>query len=491
MATPLLHSNSAIVMLFFYTLFSLLGFAYGLDLLTPLRRLLSPSSRIDGNAPRWSEYPAPPSPAPVVHPATVSDVQITIRWAATHNIPFLVYNGGNGWAANLKLDHHNGFFFYLALDLLRSVTFNPDKTVATIGAGALTADVVHAGSDAGSLVATATCDCVGFLGALLGGGASHLTGQYGLLVDTVLSMDVVLSDGSLRTVTGSSDPDLWWALRGAGPNFGVVVEVEVAAHPDAPLTAWQGSLVFSPDKLGSVLDAVAGLTTSLPPPAALALLYAAHDGSPAVIVDLFFHGSAFADEAAECFASLLTLGPVSGSTSMKQRPWKAWNAPSAFACRKGGRKPTWGAGLSRFDPVVFAQVYDVWHDVAQQPGAANSSMLLNWFPMDKARSLPLTSSAVPFRHEVGLFPTLTIAYEDAVFDEAAVQYGRRARALWQAADGLGDHHMTVMPERYINNAFGDEPLEVVYGYALDRLRRLKKRYDPTCRFSRWFPLLPS
>ncbi|RDA96148.1 hypothetical protein CP533_1798 [Ophiocordyceps camponoti-saundersi (nom. inval.)] len=457
----------------FWPLFLVLGVAYTLDL-RPLRHLLSPGSRIDGYAPRWSEYGAP-SPGAVVRPATVSDVQTTIWWADTHNIPFLVYNGGNGWPIGLKLDHDG---FYLALDLLRSVTFSRDKTVANIGAGALTADVVEAGSNAGSLVATPTCDCVGFLGALLGGGSSHLTGQYGLLVDTVLSMDVVLSDGSLRTVTESSDPDLWWALRGAGPNFGVVVEVSVAAYPDALLTAWQGSLVFPPEKLASVLGALAGLTT-LPPPASLGLLYATQNGSAAVVVvELFFHGSAA--EATECFASLLTLGPVSDSTSMK--PWKAWNAPSTAACRKGGRKPTWGAGLSRFDPVVFGQVYDVWHDAVQQPGAANSSMLVNWFSMDKARSMSLTSSAVPFRNDVGVFPTLTIAYEDAAFDEAAVEYGRRARSLWQAADGLTER-MT-----YINNAFGDEPLEVVYGYGLSRLRSLKKRYDPRCRFSQWFPL---
>ncbi|RDA83424.1 hypothetical protein CP532_4421 [Ophiocordyceps camponoti-leonardi (nom. inval.)] len=462
---------------FHLLLLLLLGLVSALDL-RPLRHLLSPDSRIDGHAPRWSEYGAP-SPAAVVHPATVSDVQTTIWWADTHDIPFWLYNGGNGWAVNLNLNLNHTTFFYLALDLLRSVTFNPDKTVATIGAGALTADVVHAGCDARSLVATATCDCVGFLGALLGGGAGYLTGQYGLLVDTVLSMDIVLSDGSLRTVTESSDPDLWWALRGAGPNFGVVVQVSVAAHPDAVLSAWQGSLVFSPDKLGSVLAALADLPT-LPPPAALGLLYATLNGSPAVVVDLFFHGPAA--EATECFASLLSLGPVSDSTSMK--PWKDWNAPSAAACTKGGRKPTWAAGMSRFDPLVFGQVYDLWHEVTQHPGAANSSMLLNWFPMDKARSVPLTGSAVPFRAEVALFPTLTVAYEDAAFDEAAVEYGRRVRGLWRAADGLG-RRMT-----YINNAFGDEPLEVIYGYALDRLQRLKKRYDPSCRFGRWFPLLP-
>ncbi|PFH55215.1 hypothetical protein XA68_10358 [Ophiocordyceps unilateralis] len=331
----------------------------------------------------------------------------------------------------MTMDHHTGF--YLSLHLLRSVNFNHDRTVATVGAGALTSDLVDAGSHVGSLLLTATCDCVAFLGSLLGGGVGHLTGQYGLLVDTVLSMDLVLADGSLHTVTDLSNPDLWWALRGAGPNFGIVVDLSVHAYPDAPRTAWQATLVFVPLQLPSVLAALGALT--LPPRAALSLLYALHDGTPAVIIHLFFHGSAA--EATESFASLLALGPVSNSTSIKA--WKDWNAPSATACKKGGRKPTWAAGLSRFHPSVFAHVFDVWHDVVlRQPGLANSSMLLNWFPMEKARSVPLESSAVPFRDAVDLFATMTMAYEDAALDDAALQFGRRVRSLWQATDGLAE-----------------------------------------------------
>ncbi|KAF4592451.1 FAD-binding domain-containing protein [Ophiocordyceps camponoti-floridani] len=110
-------------------------------------------------------------PGPAELDVQAVDAGEEIRWADELDLAFIVYAGGNHWA----------------------------------------------NSSSSSLVLTATWDCVSFLGALLGGGVGYLTGQYGLLVDTVLSIDVVLADGSLRTVTEETEPDLWWApSRGGG-----------------------------------------------------------------------------------------------------------------------------------------------------------------------------------------------------------------------------------------------------------------------------------
>ncbi|PHH67648.1 hypothetical protein CDD80_679 [Ophiocordyceps camponoti-rufipedis] len=405
--------------------FPLLSLAHPLNL-SPLRTSLSPSSIIieQDPLPRWSDYNAP-SPYLTIHPATIADVQTTIRWADEQDLPFIVYGAGNDWA-NSSFTHG----FYLALDLLSSISFTPDRTEASIQAGALTSDVIRAGYAASSLILTATCDCVSFLGALLGGGVGHLTGEYGLLVDTLLSIDVVLADGSLRTVTEETEPELWWALRGAGASFGVVVGVRVRAYPEAGLWAWRGSLVYSQGQLTPVLDVLNELELS--PRAAVSLLYANRNDTPAIVIDVFYHGSA--SEATAFFHPLLSLRPISDTTSIKA--WPEWNEPSSAACTKGGRKPTWGVGLARFNAAVFARVFQVWLELTGQPFARKSSMLLNWVSMDKARAVPLGDSAVPFRDAVALFATFTVAYEDAGFDDEALRYGRLVRGLWRGADGL-------------------------------------------------------
>ncbi|PSR83015.1 hypothetical protein BD289DRAFT_370510 [Coniella lustricola] len=447
--------------------------------LSSLTSLLSSGSIVEAanttSSPRWSEYEAP-SPTSVVHPATVADVAATVKWANENDVPFLTYNGGNGWATDFTLDHCG---IYIALDLLDSVTFNSAKTVATIGGGALTSDVSTAGYAAGSLVATGTCDCVGFLGALLGGGIGYLTGEHGLLVDTVLSLQVVLADGTLESVTASSNPDLWWALRGAGPNFGIVVGAEVHAYPTESLTAWQATLVFLEYQLDDLLAALGNLT--LPAASSLTLLYVSEGGTPAIIVELFYHGTA--DQGTAAFASVLAVGPVSTSSSVN--PWTEWNSGSATACVKGGYKPTWAAGLADFSASAFSDVFDIWNDlVTTYPDAADSDVILNWYPMAYARTIPESSAAVAFRDSVSLFPSITVSYTDPSFNSTAITYGQEARAVWQANDGIPGSNYT-----YINNGFGDEPLETIYGENLAKLQRLKLEYDPYNRFNQWFPLL--
>ncbi|KAF2871080.1 hypothetical protein BDV95DRAFT_521567 [Massariosphaeria phaeospora] len=438
--------------------------------------LLSPGSTIDSSPAqplRWSEYAAP-QPGSVVHPATPEDVQAIVKWANERHIPFLAQSGGNGWATTFKLQH-DGIIIHL--DLLRSVTFNPAGTEATIGGGALISDVVAAAAAKQSLTLTGICNCVGALGALLGGGFSNLMGQYGLAIDDLLSLAVVKADGRAVTVT-PADPDLWWAMRGAGPNFGIVTSAVLRAHPVAEksdLTAWTGPLTFDPAKLEAVVDAIQNLELS--PEMSLSLHFI-NAGRPVVLTTLFYHGSAAAGRAA--FAPLFDIGPL--AEQLAELPYESWNNGSNIACMKGGRRPVWAAGLAHLDAAAWRNVYDIWAELIAQPGAERSSMLCNIQPTAKARALPDASSAYPFRSTVRFHAGLTVAYRDAAFDATAQRYGEKVRAMWQATDGLARR------STYINNAHGDETLETVYGDSLERLRTIKREHDPEGRFNEWFPL---
>lgn len=117
---------------------------------------------------------------------------------------------------------------------IRNATVSKDKHQITIGGGILIKDTVKSAADAGVYVLTGNCNCVGTLGAYLGGGCGTLTGLYGFGVDNIVSLRVVTSEGKIITASPTSNPDYFWALRGAGRNFGIVTSAVLKAYPYTP-----------------------------------------------------------------------------------------------------------------------------------------------------------------------------------------------------------------------------------------------------------------
>ena len=104
--------------------------------------------------------------------------------------------------------------------------------------------------------ASGSCACVGLMGAALGGGLGRYQGFYGLLADNIVDADLVLADGSKITVSGSSHSDLFWALKGAGHNFGIVTRFTLKTYK-SPVQDWYfAQFVFTQDKLEHFVAAV-------------------------------------------------------------------------------------------------------------------------------------------------------------------------------------------------------------------------------------------
>lgn len=189
-----------------------------------IQQYLSPGSTIqcgqEGEV-RWSEYAAP-RPAATVTVGSEDDVARIVSFASRYGIKFLVQSGGNGWADTFDLGA-NGIV--IDMSRLTAINFNNENTEVNIQAGVLIADLVKAAWAAEARVATGTCNCVSVLGAALGGGVGRTQGLYGQGADQLLSVNYVNDDGHQSTVTPESDPDLWWALTGAGANFGIVVSI--------------------------------------------------------------------------------------------------------------------------------------------------------------------------------------------------------------------------------------------------------------------------
>lgn len=226
-----------------------------------------------------------------------------VKYCVGKNIPFFAQNGGSGWAA---LNLTNGVI--INISPLNKVTFNTDKTQSTIGGGVSVSEAVTAGATAGAFILTGNCDCVGALGAYLGGGYGNLMGAYGFGVDNIISFNLVNAEGELKTITESCDPDLFWAVRGAGPNFGIVTSAVVKSYPDSNLNAWLTALVFPGEQITEVAKAVEALRPNLEPTQNV-FLYLTNSNGPVILVTGFMLHATI-EEGNAAFAGLYALKPV-------------------------------------------------------------------------------------------------------------------------------------------------------------------------------------
>lgn len=148
------------------------------------------------------------------------------------NIPFSAQSGGHGHnAASGSL--RNGV--QINLSKLNSATIHPDGTFVTVGGGIMSKELRDHLWAAGKQTTHGLCECVGLVAPALGGGHGILQGKYGLMSDQLIALDVVLANGTLIRVDAEQHDDLFWAMQGAGHNFGIVTSVDYKIY-DIPET---------------------------------------------------------------------------------------------------------------------------------------------------------------------------------------------------------------------------------------------------------------
>ncbi|QIK76087.1 FAD-binding oxidoreductase [Nocardioides piscis] len=182
----------------------------------------------------------PGDPALVVRPSGTADVVGAVSFARTNRLLMAVRGGGHSIAGLSSIDGG------LLLDLARmnGVDVDPEARTVRVQGGALIGDLDHE-TQAFALVApSGIVSDTGVAGLTLGGGEGWLRRKYGMAVDNLLSAQVVGADGQVRTASADSNPDLFWALRGGGGNFGVVTSFTFQCHPVGPTVAFAG--VFHP-----------------------------------------------------------------------------------------------------------------------------------------------------------------------------------------------------------------------------------------------------
>ena len=172
-------------------------------------------------------------PALIVRCSGVADVIDAVNFARANGLLLSVRGGGHNVAGNAVNDGG----LVIDLSAMRAVRVDTQARTVRAQGGATWADVdretqVFGLATPGGLVST-----TGVGGLTLHGGMGHLRRKYGLSIDSLLSVDIVTADGQVRTASADQHAELFWAVRGAGSNFGVVTSFEFALHPVGPLVA--------------------------------------------------------------------------------------------------------------------------------------------------------------------------------------------------------------------------------------------------------------
>jgi FAD binding domain len=184
----------------------------------------------------------------VLLPKTASTVSVFLRYASQETLDLAVHGGGHSTAGTSSTQGG----LVINLSSMRTVTVDPVTKILTIQGGALWSDVDDAAWEHGLATVGGTVADTGVGGLTLGGGYGWLSGTHGLVVDNLISCEVVLGSGDVVRASKDENADLFWGLKGAGQNFGVVTEFVIQAWNQG--NVWAGTLVFPTEKLQEVVD---------------------------------------------------------------------------------------------------------------------------------------------------------------------------------------------------------------------------------------------
>ncbi|KAI0521823.1 FAD binding domain protein [Xylaria bambusicola] len=475
-----------------------LGLCGGKPIESLLRGKLSAGAQIylsgsDGYAKatnRWSVLDAPTTNIVVV-PSVANDVSEIVKVANSMNVPYLAVNGGHG-AITTVGKMKGGIEIWM--DSLNSVKLSKDGKTATFGGGILSKAVTDSLWTLGKQTVTGGCECTSLLGPGLGGGHGFMQGRHGLIADQFVSMDIVLASGKLQTFNASSD--LWWALQGAGHNFGIVTAVTSKVydieHPDWAYV----SFLYTGDKVEALYRSINKylLQDGAQPVHIINYSFFFNDPSldphkPVIMFYILQEGASAVDTVyTQPFIDIGPLMTNAAGGSYKDLPEWTGNANDSPPCQKSGlvniRFPI---DLQVYNVQAQRKVYDLFASATQETPALNGSLFLfEGYSTQGVKKVPHRSTAYPNRPaNLLVAPLLTYPPGGKKLDRTAAKLGESLRTILYEASGLKEKYT------YVNYAFGDETKQNWYGYESwrqDRLKALKHKYDPLGKFSYYAPI---
>ena len=399
-------------------------------------------------------------PAVIVRCRTPNDVVAALAFARGAGLEVSIRGGGHNVAGRAVTD--GGVMIDLAE--MKEIVVHADRATATAGGGVIWGELNEAAAEYGLAVTGGAVSGTGIAGYTLGGGLGWLMAKYGLAVDNLLAVELVTAEGDILHVDATSHGDLFWALRGGGGNFGVATSFTYQLHRVQTVV---GGLIAhpidaAPDLLRFYRDAVAGASDDL---TVFAGLVHAPDGSGTKLSALVvFHTGdpADAEHDLEPFKTwgsplVVDVGPI---------PYPVMNTLLDGGFPAGSRN-YW---LSSFTRGLPDELIGIAVERFATVPSTMTSILFEHFHGAVTRVGP-TETAVPHRDR-GWNLLIPSVWTDPADNEANIAWSRETFASMRPHFGNGRWL------NYLGDDQADDAIRAAYGPNYDRLREVKRRYDP-------------
>ncbi len=410
-------------------------------------------------------------PALIARCAGTADVRAALSWARDHGLPLAVRGGGHNIAGSALCDDG----LVIDLSAMRSVHIDPQRRRAQVEGGATLHDFDHEAQAFGLATPLGINSTTGVAGLALGGGFGWLSRTLGLAADNLLAADMVMADGQYLHASATQHPDLFWAIRGGGGNFGVVTRFEFQLHPVGPeVTA--GLVVFPYAQAKAVLTKYRDYVDAMPdeltiwavlrkaPP--LPFLAQEVHGQDVLVLPVFSTvPSAAMQEAIGRIGRFgqplgMHLGPV---------PYAAWQQAFDPLLTPGARN-YWKS--HNFTQLSDGAIDTVIRHAARLP-TPQCEIFLGLLGGQASRPAP-QATAYPHRDALYVMNVHT-RWDDPADDVRCIAWAR---------DFFQDAAPYATGSVYVNFLTEDESERTAdaYGVNYPRLARIKKQYDPANLF---------
>lgn len=395
--------------------------------------------------------------------ASISDLQNAIRIAAEHDMPVSALGGGHDWYRRAVCPKG------MTLDLrnMRHVSVSSESSTLTAAGGAIVENAIDVLPEGYALV-TGVHTQVGLAGLALGGGYGKLNSRFGLVTDNLKKAEVVLGDGSLVTASEKENPDLFWSLRGAGKNFGVLASAEFAIHRLSPVLT---ATLFI--KSEYALQGLRSLQTILDEAGDRLSVFSTFSALPGKGMGLILEPLWTGDETTgEMY--IRQLSSLAGAALIK-KSWSEYrdtydSASDRSSWPKGQGYRMDAFNLNRLDEETSGAVIECCR---RMPSEQNCIMLHDF----RGRASEITQEETAFSHRRDHFNMQIVArWQTDAEKERGDKWVSEIQNIIKPFNDSGSYPAVPGPE-------GQERARKFYGESLNKLQVLKKRFDPENRFS--------
>ena len=407
-------------------------------------------------------------PAFIARCIGVADVMACVNFARERGLDLCIKGGGHNISGLAVSDDA----MMIDMSLMRGVHVDTENRIAHAQAGCTLGDVDRDTQLHGLAAVLGFVSNTGITGLTLGGGFGYLTRRYGWTSDNVRSFQLVTPDGKLRRASDTEDPDLFWALRGGGGNFGVVTGIEYDLYHVGPEIVG-GAIAWRAEDAAEVLEMYRELTDEAPPEHVS--VAAIRPAPPApwlpkeihgkLVVALFVCDTGPIEEAEKRVARIKAFGSPVGDI-VQRRPYIT-QQNLLDATQPDGRRYYW---KSEYVPGVGKGLLEQIIKHGNSIASPHSAMLL--FPLQGALSiLPENHSAVGNRKTAAVI-NATASWENPADDDVNIAWAR---------DAWNDMRRFSTGGTYINfltEEEGDDRIHDAYGMNYERLVEVKTKYDP-------------